>query len=92
MHIGFTIGSAQRSRLGDMVVFVNRHFVADVKFINISSLFIPMAGFILWLELMSNSEQNVGFICVAPHIAKPLVVRRLAFCPLNKARRGEAIL
>jgi len=56
----------QRARLGDVAVFENRQPVTTAKFINKSSLFILLLGFIRLLELMLNSEQKVENIFVAP--------------------------
>jgi hypothetical protein len=56
----------QRTRLGDVAVFENRQPVTTVKFINKSSLFIPLLGFIRRLELKLISEQKVENIFVAP--------------------------
>ena len=56
----------QRTRLGDVAVFENRQPVTAAKFINKSSLFILLPGFILRLELKPISEQKVENIFVAP--------------------------
>jgi len=57
---------AQRLRLGDVAVFENRQPETVAKFINKSSLFILLPGFIRRLELKLNSEQKVENIFVAP--------------------------
>ena len=54
--------------LGDVAVFENRQPVTAAKFINKSSLFILLLGFIRRLELKPISEQKVENIFVAPPI------------------------
>ena len=49
-----------------MAVFENRQPVTAAKFINKSSLFILLLGFIRRLELKPNSNQKVENIFVAP--------------------------
>jgi hypothetical protein len=56
----------QRTRLGDVAVFENRQLVTQAKFINKSSLFILLLGFVRRQELKPNSEQKVEHIFVAP--------------------------
>ncbi len=43
-------------RFGDVAVFENRQPVTDAEFINKSSLFVLLLGFIRLLELKPNSE------------------------------------
>jgi hypothetical protein len=62
----FPYNSRQRTRLGDVAAFENRQPVTAAKFINKSSLFILLLGFIRRLELKPNSEQKVENIFVAP--------------------------
>jgi len=50
----------------DVAVFENRQLVTSAKFINKSSLFILLPGFIRQLELKPNSEQKAENIFVAP--------------------------
>jgi len=68
---------SQRTRLGDVAVFENRQPVTAAKFVNKSLLLVLLPGVISRLELKSNSEQKAEHIFVAPHIAKPNVVRSL---------------
>jgi len=56
----------QRTRLGDVAVFENRQPVTVAKFIDKSSLFILLLGFIRRLELKPISEQKDENIFVAP--------------------------
>jgi hypothetical protein len=49
-----------------VAAFENRQPVTDAKFINKSSLFIPLLGVIRRLELKPNSVQKVENIFVAP--------------------------
>jgi hypothetical protein len=56
----------QRTRLGDVAVFENRQPATAAEFINKSSLFILLLGFIRQLKLKPNSEQKVEHIFVAP--------------------------
>jgi hypothetical protein len=53
-------------RLGDVAVFENRQPVTADKFINKSSLFILLLGFIRRLEPKPNSEQKAENVFVAP--------------------------
>ncbi len=70
------LSCVQRLRLGDVAVFENRQPVIAAKFINKSSLFILLLGFILRLELKPNSEQKAESLYSSPrHIAKPNAVR-----------------
>ena len=55
-----------RTRLGDVAVFENNQLDTEAKFINKSSLFILLLGFIRPLELKPISEQKVEKIFVAP--------------------------
>jgi hypothetical protein len=52
--------------LDDVAVFENRQPVTDAKFINKSSLFILLHGFIRRRELKPNREQKAEHIFVAP--------------------------
>jgi len=63
---GLIYNCHQRLRLGDVAAFENRQPVTAAKFINKSSLFILLPGFIRRLELKPNSEQKVENLFVAP--------------------------
>ena len=60
--------SSQRTRLGDVAAFENRQPVTEAKFINKSSLFILLLGFIRRLELKPISEQKAENIFRRPAI------------------------
>jgi len=49
-----------------VAAFENRQPVTEAKFINKSSLFILLLGFIRRLELKPNSEQKAEHLFVAP--------------------------
>ena len=65
MVVGGNI-SANGLRLGDVAVFENRQPVTAAKFINKSSLFILLLGFIRRLELKPNSGKKAENVFVAP--------------------------
>jgi len=61
-----------------VAAFENRQLVTEAKFINKSSLFMPLLNVIRLLELKLITEQKLRIYSSPQHIAKPPVVR-LAF-------------